>query len=117
MEDLNDPPWTIKDPMLIHSEETLPYRVHAIITYPVTQLITNAWALTSAAVFLFSGRECVESWAKKSPFIHACRHQRLPNRCNRSGLIGYRSNRSGPVPVWAGTKPAQIQILNLNLKK
>ena len=25
-------------------------------------------------------------------------------------------NRSGPVPVWAGTKPAQIQNLNLNLK-
>ena len=34
---------------------------------------------------------------------------------NRSGLTGYRSNRSGPVPVWAGTKPAQIQNLNLNL--
>ena len=28
---------------------------------------------------------------------------------NRSGLTGYRSNRSGPVPVWAGTKPAQNQ--------
>ena len=36
---------------------------------------------------------------------------------NRSGLTGYRSNRSGPVPVWAGIKPAQIQNLNLNLKK
>ena len=35
---------------------------------------------------------------------------------NRSGLTGYRSNRSGPVPVWAGTKPAQIQNLNLNSK-
>ena len=30
---------------------------------------------------------------------------------------GYRSNRSGPVPVWAGTKPAQIQNSNLNSKK
>ena len=30
---------------------------------------------------------------------------------------GYRSNRSGPVPVWSGTKPAQIQNLNLNSKK
>ena len=29
---------------------------------------------------------------------------------NRSSLTGYRSNRSGPVPVWAGTKPGQIQI-------
>ena len=35
---------------------------------------------------------------------------------NRSGLTGYRSNRSGPVPVPAGTQPAKIQILNLNLK-
>ena len=35
---------------------------------------------------------------------------------NQSGLTGYRSNQSGPVPVWAGTKPAQIQNLNLNLK-
>ena len=34
---------------------------------------------------------------------------------NRSGLTGYRSNRSGPVPVSAGTQPAKIQILNLNL--
>ena len=33
---------------------------------------------------------------------------------NRSGLTGYRSNRSGPVP--AGTQPAKIQILNLNSK-
>ena len=32
-------------------------------------------------------------------------------------VAGYRSNRSGPVPVWAGTKPAQIQNLNLNSKK
>ena len=29
---------------------------------------------------------------------------------NRSGLTDYRSNRSGPVSVWAGIKPAQIQI-------
>ena len=36
---------------------------------------------------------------------------------NRSGLTGNRSNRSGPVPVWSGTKPAQIQNLNLNSKK
>jgi len=36
---------------------------------------------------------------------------------NRSGLTGYRSNRSGPVPVSAGTQPAQIQNLNLNSKK
>ena len=35
---------------------------------------------------------------------------------NQSGLTGIRSNRSGPVPVWAGTKPAQIQNLNLNSK-
>ena len=35
---------------------------------------------------------------------------------NRSGLTGYRSNRSGPVPVSAGTQPAKIQILNLNSK-
>ena len=35
---------------------------------------------------------------------------------NQSGLTGYRSNRSGPVPVSAGTQPAKIQILNLNLK-
>ena len=36
---------------------------------------------------------------------------------NRSGNRGYRSNRPGPVPVPAGFKPAQIQILNLNSKK
>ena len=35
---------------------------------------------------------------------------------NRSGLTGYRSNRSGPVPVSVGTQPAKIQILNLNAK-
>ena len=35
---------------------------------------------------------------------------------NRSGLTGYRSNRSGPVTVWAGIKPAPIQNLNLNSK-
>jgi len=35
---------------------------------------------------------------------------------NRSGNRGYRSNRPGPVPVPAGFKPAQIQILNLNFK-
>ena len=35
---------------------------------------------------------------------------------NRSGLTGYRSNRSGPVPVWAGIKPVQIQNSNLNSK-
>ena len=36
---------------------------------------------------------------------------------NRSGLTGYRSNRSDPVPVWVGTKSVQIQNLNLNSKK
>ena len=35
---------------------------------------------------------------------------------NRTGLTGYRSNRSGPVPVWSGMKPVQIQNLNLNSK-
>src|SRR6185437_9623863 len=35
---------------------------------------------------------------------------------NRSGFTGYRSNRSGPVPVSAGTQPAKIQNLNLNSK-
>ena len=35
---------------------------------------------------------------------------------NRSGLTGYRSNRSGPVTVSAGTQPAQIQNSNLNSK-
>ena len=35
----------------------------------------------------------------------------------RVHLTGGRSNRSGPVPVWAGTKPVQIQNLNLDLKK
>ena len=36
---------------------------------------------------------------------------------NRSGLTGYRSNRSGPVPVPAGTQPAKIQNSKLNSKK
>ena len=35
---------------------------------------------------------------------------------NQSGLTGYRSNRSGPVPVSAGTQSAKIQNLNLNSK-
>ena len=34
-------------------------------------------------------------------------------RVNQTG----RSNRSSPVSVWAGDKPAQIQNLNLNSKK
>ena len=29
---------------------------------------------------------------------------------NRSGLTGYRSNRSGPVSVWAGLSKFKIQI-------
>ena len=33
---------------------------------------------------------------------------------NRSGLTGYRSKRSGPVPVWAGIEPAKIPNSNLN---
>ena len=48
--------------------------------------------------------------------LHACRvTDRVlnPDR-NRSGYRGYRSNQPGSVP--AGFKPAQIQILNLNLK-
>ena len=36
---------------------------------------------------------------------------------NRSDLTGYRSNRSGPVTVSAGTQPAQIQNSDLNSKK
>ena len=36
---------------------------------------------------------------------------------NRSGLTGYWSNQSGLVPVWTGTKPAQIQNSNFNSKK
>ena len=36
---------------------------------------------------------------------------------NRSSLTGYRSNRSGPVSIWAGIKSVQIQNLNLNSKK
>ena len=36
---------------------------------------------------------------------------------NRSGLTGYRSNRSGPVPVWAGTKPAQNSKFKFKFKK
>ena len=39
-------------------------------------------------------------------------YQGLPNRWEPVW-----SNRSGPVPVWAGTKPAQIQNSNLNSKK
>ena len=53
------------------------------------------------------------------PGAHECTRLRRVTRVyktggNRSGLTGYRSNRSGPVP--AGTQPAKIQILNLNLK-
>ena len=36
---------------------------------------------------------------------------------NRFGNRGYRCNRSGPVPVLAGFKPAPIQNSNLNSKK
>ena len=36
---------------------------------------------------------------------------------NRSDLTGYRSNRSGPIPVWSGMKPVQIQNFNFNFKK
>ena len=39
-------------------------------------------------------------------------HQGSPNRWEP-----VRFDRSGPVPVWAGTKPVQIQNLNLNSKK
>ena len=48
---------------------------------------------------------------------HATWLRRVPLTAgNRSGLTGYRSNRSGPVPVSAGTQPAKIQNLNLNSK-
>ena len=32
----------------------------------------------------------------------------LQNQWEPSGLTSYRLNWSGPVPVWTGTKPAQI---------
>ena len=53
------------------------------------------------------------SISKDSDFLYVSMRPVVPrvNQTggNRSGLTGYRSNRSGPVPVWAGTKPAQIQ--------
>jgi hypothetical protein len=36
---------------------------------------------------------------------------------NQSGLTGYRSNRSGPVLVWAGIKPAQNSKFKFEFKK
>ena len=41
-----------------------------------------------------------------------CKSIGLVSRVHQTG--GNRSGRSGPVPVWAGTKPAQIQNSNLN---
>ena len=54
-------------------------------------------------------------------FLAGCGWDRNGSRVHqtggiRSGLTSYRSNRSGPVSVWAGTKPTQIQNLNLNSK-
>jgi len=46
--------------------------------------------------------------------VHAARVLNFDR--NRSGNRGYRSNRSGPVPVPASFKLAQIQNSNLNLK-
>ena len=48
-------------------------------------------------------------------YYHVCRVYKTGG--NRSGFTGYRSKRSGPVPVWTGPKPAQIQNSNLNSKK
>ena len=54
------------------------------------------------------------SWQVKLARRHVTRVKKTGR--NRSGNRGYRSNRPGPVPVPAGFKPAQIQILNLNFK-
>ena len=68
--------------------------------------------LNSSSVEIWQKQSCVDLPTKvlKSPVMGRV------NRTvgNRSGLTGYRSNRSGPVP--AGTQPAKIQILNLNSK-
>ena len=63
-------------------------------------------------------RQAAEGRAPESPPLVAAPLQVRVHQTggNRSGLTGYRSNRSGPVPVWAGTKPVQIQNSNLNSK-
>ena len=57
------------------------------------------------------GRADSSYWfAKKGPSV--------VSKVNLTGgnRTGYRSNRSGPVSISAGTQPAKIQILNLNSK-
>ena len=77
--------------------------------------------------------EAEQMWKRSSEFdgpgpLVLRVHQTVGNRSgltgyrsNRSGPVpvwsGYRSNRSGPVLVWSGMKPVQIQNLNLNSKK
>ena len=47
---------------------------------------------------------------------HAARATTSAQVQQTGGNRSYRSNRSGPIPVWTGTKPAQIQNSNLNSK-
>jgi len=62
-------------------------------------------------------RRSIIACDKLSVLVDAYCNQGLRNGGNRSDLIGYRSNRSGPISVWAGIKPAPIQNSNLNSKK
>ena len=51
------------------------------------------------------------------PLFGGVRHPEFTKPVGTGPVWSYRSNWSGPVPVWAGTKPAQIQNLKLNSKK
>jgi len=91
----------------------------------------NLFSMYSEISFIWATlpRNCMDQPARRPPLQAAASalggslwvkflHWRIPSKRggtrvyltvgNRSGLTGYRSNRTGPVPVWSGMKPVQI---------
>ena len=95
-------------------------RAHRIARRQLHDFLGNIWYVLSFKLPLVSlgYKTRKKDLSKKLHMRFTCVMTRVHQTGgNRSGLTGYWSNRSGPVPVWAGTKPAQIQNSNLNSKK
>ena len=87
-------------------------------SFMIFSVIYDMFFRSNYLLFLWGTKREKKDLSKKLHMRFTCVMTRVHQTGgNRSGLTGYRSNRSGPVPVWAGTKPAQIQNSNLNSKK